>query len=116
MQVKRINARTGQVTIVEEVEVPEVEVPARVRVSYQTAIQNFIDSKAGDRGYNSGVSCVSYYNSTVPQWKAEAEAFSAWRDAVWVYVLDTLDKVQRGDIQRPTLQEFRQNLPQLVWP
>lgn len=116
MQVKRINTRTGQVTLIEELEVPEVTPPARLRRNYEEAVQEFIDNKARTRGYDSALSCVSYYNSTISQWKAEAVAFSAWRDDVWTYVLDTMDKVHRGEIERPTMQEFRQNLPKLVWP
>jgi hypothetical protein len=116
MQVKRINALTGQITVVSEVETPDLIVPERIRGEYQERVQNFIDEKAQERGYSNGVSCVSYYSSTVPQWQAEAVAFSAWRDAVWVYVLGTLDEVQNGTIERPTLQQFRQNLPKMVWP
>ena len=50
---------------------------------YESAAQSNLDAVAKSWGYDSLVSAVSYANSTNPQFKAEAEALIAWRDAYW---------------------------------
>ncbi len=48
------------------------------------AIDARIEAQARALGYNSAAHIAGYVNSTVPQWAAEAQAFVAWRDAVWL--------------------------------
>lgn len=50
---------------------------------YNIAAQAHLDAVAQSWGYDSMVSAVSYVNSTNAQYKAEAEALIAWRDAYW---------------------------------
>jgi hypothetical protein len=80
---------------------------------YRLAVQAHIDATAIAKLYDSGTSCASYIASTNATWAAEAEAFVAWRDAVWtqVYVLwaDPPDPV-------PTPEALVASLPAIVWP
>ena len=99
---------------VEEVPPPEPEPPTLD--DYRIAIQTHIDATARQRDYDGGVSCASYVNSTNPQWAAEAQAFVAWRDAVWEYAFAELDKVLNGQRPQPTIDEFLQELPVMQWP
>jgi len=83
---------------------------------YERAIQALIDATAREKKYEDGKSCATYVNSTNPQWAAEAAAFVAWRDAVWVYAFTELDKVLNGQRQQPTVGEFLLELPAIEWP
>ncbi|MCP4560058.1 MAG: hypothetical protein GY873_07930 [Bosea sp.] len=67
---------------------------------YRRAIQALIDSQAPGRSYDSGLTCASYVGSTNPVWTAEAQAFVAWRDAVWVYAYAELAKVASVNSRR----------------
>ena len=44
-----------------------------------------LDSYAVALGYDNMLSLVSYRDSNVPKYRAEALAAAAWRDAVWSY-------------------------------
>jgi hypothetical protein len=48
------------------------------------AIDAHVEAQARALGYNSAAHLASYTASTVPGWAAEATAFVAWRDAVWI--------------------------------
>lgn len=83
----------------------------------QAAIERHVDAIAAPRNYSSAVSLASYVTSTVPIWQAEAQAFVAWRDAVWVYALAELAKVQGGERVAPaTTADFVAELPAIEWP
>lgn len=83
---------------------------------YRAAIQAMIDAKASERQYDSGAALASYVNSTIEQWASEAQAFVAWRDAVWLYALAELDKVQKGERDQPSVDDFLAELPEFEWP
>ena len=83
---------------------------------FQRAIEAHVDAKAREKGYSSAVSCASYAISTNPTYGAEALAFIAWRDAVWVYALAELAKVQGGQRTAPTVADLISELPAMVWP
>ena len=76
----------------------------------------FLDSVAQQQQYNDAVSCVSYVNSTNPAWKAQADAFIAWRDSVYTYVIAQEALMQTGSRTIPTFAEFQSELPLMVWP
>ncbi len=84
--------------------------------AFQAAIQAHVDDTARLRNYGDGVSLAGYVNSTVPPWAEEANAFVAWRDAVWVYAYGERDKVTAGQRPMPTIEGFRGELPAIVWP
>ncbi len=83
---------------------------------YRLEIQAMIDAKANERQYDSGATLASYVNSTIEQWSSEAQAFVAWRDAVWLYALAELDKVQKADRAQPSVEDFLAELPAFEWP
>lgn len=82
---------------------------------YEKAIQAHVDAMAGQRGYDGGVSCASYAASTVPGFAAEAAAFIAWRDQVWLEVFERLAEVQVG-APPPSIPALIAGLPVIGWP
>lgn len=90
--------------------------PAPTIDDYKLAIVALLDAKAQERRYDSAVTISSYDGSTNVQWAAEAEAFVAWRDAVWAYAYAELDKVLTGERPQPTIGEFMVELPVMEWP
>lgn len=95
---------------------PEPPTPEEVIEAFRVAIQSHVDEQARFRRYESGNSLATYVNSTNLQWVAEATAFVAWRDAVWAYSYAELDKVLAAQRQQPTIDDFLDELPALVWP
>lgn len=83
---------------------------------YRSAIQARIDTTAGERGYDSGVTCASYVGSTNSTWAAEAAALVAWRDAVWSYAYAEMARVQAGERGQPAIAAFLAELPSMTWP
>lgn len=82
----------------------------------QPQLMPYLDTVAQERQYDSAVSCASYISSTVVQWKAQAEAFVSWRDSVFVYTIAQVQLMQSGSRTVPTFEEFKTELPQMVWP
>lgn len=76
----------------------------------------FVDSVAQQQQYADGVSCASYINSTNNVWKAQAEAFIAWRDSVYTYVIAQEALMQSGARSIPAFAEFQTELPVIAWP
>ena len=80
---------------------------------YRLVVQAHVDAVAVARLYDSGVSLASYVASTNATWAAEAQAFVAWRDAVWaqVYAMwgSPPDPV-------PSPAEVVAGLPVIEWP
>lgn len=90
-------------------DVPPVEI-------YRIAVQGHLDGKAQERQYDSGYTLASYVVSTIPAWKEEADAFVSWRDAVWVYALTELAKVEGGQRHAPSVEDLIAELPAFGWP
>lgn len=95
---------------------PEPPTPEQIIASFRLAIQSHVDAVAQSRNYDSGTSLAGYVASTNPAWAAEAQAFVAWRDAVWVYAYTELDKVTGGQREAPTVEDFIAELPAIAWP
>lgn len=95
--------------------VPRVVLPVVPALGeYEAAIQAHIDTTAGERGYSSGVSCASFVASTILAWAAEAAAFVAWRDQVWIAAYALLAAVQSG-APAPTVRGLVAALPAMEW-
>ncbi|MBC8718841.1 hypothetical protein H5024_14695 [Ochrobactrum sp. Marseille-Q0166] len=97
-------------------EMKQADAVSSAITGFRIVIQQLIDEKASERQYDSGATLASYVNSTIPEWSAEAKAFVAWRDAVWLYALAELDKVQNGERDQPNVAEFLAELPVFEWP
>ena len=87
----------------------------QLQITCQHLIESHVEEIAKARQYSSAVSCASYNASTNPQWKAEAEAFIAWRDSVYAYAIGVIALVQAGGAI-PTSDEVMSGLPIMVWP
>ncbi|MFC0280316.1 hypothetical protein ACFOHK_08155 [Falsigemmobacter intermedius] len=81
----------------------------QIRVS----VQAHVDATARERLYDNGNSLASYVASTNPQWAAEAQAFVAWRDAVWMQVYDLWASPPEP---WPTPVGVIADLPAINWP
>lgn len=90
--------------------------PAPQESDFSAAIQAHIDATAKARGYADGVALAGYSTSTILSWVSEAQAFIAWRDAVWIYAYTELAKVQGGKRAVPTIAELIAELPPITWP
>lgn len=95
---------------------PEPATTEQTIEGFRSAIQDHVDTQARSRRYDSGNSLATYVTSTVVEWAAEAVAFVCWRDAVWDYAYAEMDKVLSGQREQPTVQEFLDELPVIVWP
>lgn len=93
---------------------PETAPEAEARLA--AAVQAHIDATAKSKNYTDGNSCASYTTSTKATWRAEAEAFVAWRDAVWTSVYATMAAVEAGTEPAPTAAELIAGLPAISWP
>lgn len=82
---------------------------------FQRKVEDHIEAKARERGYSSAVSCASYLNDPNPVWTAEAQAFIAWRSAVWTRAFELLADVQSGKRAVPTIGEMIAELPSIEW-
>ena len=81
------------------------------------AVDAHVEATAKGKGYNGAAHCASYAQSTVPDWAAEAAAFIAWRDAVWLAVFSRLAAVMAGQEAPPAdAAAVVADLPAMVWP
>jgi hypothetical protein len=86
---------------------------------FSAAAQAHLDSVAWSWGYGdkAGPGCmdraVTYVNSTNPQYKADAEALIAWRDALWACAFGVRAQFESGvlDAQGKTVADFLALLP-----
>ena len=86
---------------------------AQTRLS--AAVQAHLDATARARSYDSALSCVSYIDSTVAAYRAEATTMRDWRDAVWTRCYELLAEVQAGTRPVPTESELIALLPAIQW-
>lgn len=121
MKIQILDAETGEtvdrpLTVEEISELQKIPVPAPTITDYENAIQSIVDNAARERQFRDGVTLASYIGSTKPKWAAEAQAFVAWRDNVWFYAYCELDKVQAGQRQQPTVEQFLAEIAPIAWP
>ena len=90
--------------------------PQPTQETLSAAVQAHLDATARARTYDSALSCVSYIDSTVTTYRAEAAAMRDWRDAVWLRCYELLAEVQAGTRPIPTESELIALLPAIVWP
>ena len=79
---------------------------------YRAAIDAHVEAQARALLYNGAAHIAGYCNSSVAEWAAEAQAFVAWRDAVWVAAIAMLDTVDPA--APPTVADVLAQLP--AWP
>jgi hypothetical protein len=111
-----IRNELGQTFVVSETEDGPVFTQVLTPDDYERAIQKYVDATAAERRYSDGGSCASYATSTNPIWAAEAQAFVAWRDAVWAHAYAELTRVEAGQRPQPSVEDFLAELPVIAWP
>lgn len=105
------------------INLPEAEVQRRIaermgliQNGFLSKVQEHLDNTARTRGYDGILSACSYAVSTVNRFRDEGLACVAWRDEVWLYCYDQLDRVRRGERSIPNSpEEFIQELPEILW-
>lgn len=75
------------------------------------AVQNHLDSKAYERGYDSIFTACTYDGDPNPMWDAEGKAYKAWRSAVWQYCLQVMIDCESGARPIPAGTELIAELP-----
>jgi hypothetical protein len=83
---------------------------------YEAAIERHLSLVAAERGYKSEVSILSYRDSSIAAWSAEANAYALWRDSVWAAAYAVLSDVQSGRTKAPSPTELLRTLPAMSWP
>jgi hypothetical protein len=82
---------------------------------YSVLLGQFLDEVARAKGYDNRVSLLTYKDSTVPGWAEEATTFAEYRDSVFMKAFEVFESFQAGDIQQPSLAEFKAMLPTPPW-
>ncbi|KUE88872.1 hypothetical protein ASL20_09610 [Cupriavidus necator] len=95
---------------------PEPPTAGAIAGGYLAALQEVMDLTARSHGYDDVKSAMSYMQSSIPKFAAEASAMCEWRDAVWRYGLEEMDLIRSGLKPLPALEEFVSAMPQIVWP
>ena len=93
---------------------PAAHVPTMEDLS--AAVQAHLNATANQRSYDSALSCMSYIDSTVPVFRAEATAMRDWRDAVWLRCAQLVAEAEAGKRPAPNEQELIALLPVIGWP
>lgn len=93
---------------------PEPEQPTLN--DYKFELKLHLTRVAQQRDYDDEQSICSYATSVNLTWKAEAETFIAWRDTVYEYAFLILSDVETGNIPAPSLVDFINALPVIIWP
>lgn len=76
------------------------------------AVQAHLDATAQERGYDNVLSACSYAGAPNP-FQSEAQAFIAWRGAVWAGCFAIQAEVQAGTRAHPTVDALIAALPVL---
>ncbi|MBB2918346.1 hypothetical protein [Cupriavidus alkaliphilus] len=84
--------------------------------AYIGALQREMDSTARSRGYDDIKSAITYLQSSIPKFAAEAAALCVWRDAVWRYGLEQIASVQVASKPLPSIEDFVSAMPPIEWP
>ena len=87
-----------------------LEDKANTLQAMESAIQEYIDSQAKNRGYDSIVSACSYAGYT-NEFQTEAVSLGVWRSAVWTKAYQVQADVEAVTIPMPTVDELIAMLP-----
>ena len=90
------------------------DIPLPTLQQYDDAMEQHLRNERKARGYTTREP-DAYLTSAVPRWKQDAEDWVAHRDAVMEYALELINGVQSGQVQQPTMAEFKAGLPKISW-
>lgn len=88
----------------------------QIEAELSKAVQRVLDTEARTHLYDGILSLCSYAESTNANFKAEALAGVAWRDAVWAHCYQVLSDIKAGNRAVPTAAELLAELPAMAWP
>lgn len=84
--------------------------------SFIETAQKLLDDFARSRGYDDIKSAIGYLQSSIPQFKQEAEICLEKRDQMWYALFNILDRVQNQEIEVPMdFSDIVSQLPILEW-
>lgn len=83
--------------------------------SYETALDEFMDSKAKEKKYTDRYTASLRASNPSSIFYNEGLAFSTWMDNCYAIGYDILNAVQSGEKELPTIKEFLDELPILEW-
>lgn len=110
----------GAITVIDGVAVLGWEVvaatPEEIQAAFMQFVQEHLDARARERGYDGILSAASYATSVNPRFGPEGAAYRDWRDAVWSHCYQVLADVQASARPVPTEAELIAELPALVLP
>lgn len=91
---------------------------ALIQQQLTNTVQQALDTFAQTRGYDGIMSACSYFNSTDPIFRLEADYCIQLRDTTWRMGYQILDQVKSGLRQIPTADELLAELPvgSAKWP
>lgn len=89
-------------------------IPGPTIEDYDAAMENHLRSEREDRGYTTREP-DSYLTSHVPRWAQDARDWVSHRDDVMEYALGMINEVKSGQRDPPTMEEFVDGLPSIVW-
>lgn len=87
--------------------------PLPTVADYDKAMEDHLLEERTARGYTLREPS-DYRGSSVPRWAQDAEDWIAHRDDVMLYGLDVMNHYAETG-EAPTLQEFRDNMPNIEW-
>lgn len=85
-------------------------------LAVEEALNAHLSATARQKKYDNQYSIATYTGSANATWKAEADAFVAWRDNVWTYAIAQLELFQNNEREVVSEQDFINELPAMVWP
>jgi hypothetical protein len=80
------------------------------------ALEALLDSVASARQYLNAIYCLSFFNSLNATWKADAEAFSIWRDSVRTYYFTQYAIYSVPGAVIPSFDDYMSGVPVITWP
>ena len=84
--------------------------------AFIATVQKKLDLFAYERGYDDIKSAIGYLQSSIPQFKQEAEICLEKRDQMWYALFGILNKVQNQEIEVPMdFSDIESELPTLDW-
>lgn len=96
-----------------KIQAAKAPTPCELIAALKVSVQQWLDSTANVKGYDSLASCTSYINSGVERWASDASIAIAWRDAVWQECFTLWSAKQDfTDITPPSTSELIAALPQ----
>lgn len=78
------------------------------------AIQNVMDRKAREYGYDNVHTASSYADSDDPTFRREGRSFKKWRESVWIYARSVRDEVLAGKPPFEMLDQFLASAPKFA--